>query len=370
MVDCMALLKPDAMTGHWEFTYGAERVEGDRRQARLSVPRAATCATPNGTSRCSSRSAMFERGGVKIARDRPGVPYTPIANPRWMIPNWSFGIREDDVRGQRRQGARATARSWSCCSRTTASTSTASSPRASQGIDVILTGHTHDALPEAGQGRQDAAGRVRQPRQVRVAARPRRAATARCKDFRYKLIPLFADAIAPDPQMAATIAQARAPFAARACCARCRPHRVAALPPRQLQRHVRRPDLRRAARRARRRDRAVAGLPLGRDAAARAATSRVEDIYNATAITYPAAYRMTHDRRAAEGDARGRRRQPVQSRSLLPAGRRHGALRRARLHDRRRPSRSGSRISDLTHAARPASRSSRQRNTSSPAGRA
>src|SRR5437868_10639814 len=27
MVDCMALLKPDAMTGHWEFTYGEARVK-------------------------------------------------------------------------------------------------------------------------------------------------------------------------------------------------------------------------------------------------------------------------------------------------------------------------------------------------------
>ena len=73
---------------------------------------------------------MIERGGVKIAVIGQAFPYTPIANPRWMIPNWSFGIREEDLQRQRREGAQATARSSWCCCRTTASTSTASSPRA------------------------------------------------------------------------------------------------------------------------------------------------------------------------------------------------------------------------------------------------
>ena len=52
---------------------------------------------------------MFEKGGVNVAVIGQAFPYTPIANPRWMMPNWSFGIREDDVRravaNARRQGA-------------------------------------------------------------------------------------------------------------------------------------------------------------------------------------------------------------------------------------------------------------------------
>ena len=167
----------------------------------------------------------------------------------------------------RRRARRA--RSWSCCCRTTASTSTASSPARVAGIDVILTGHTHDALPEA----------VKVGKTLLVASGSHGKFLSRLdldvqdgavKDFRYKLIPLFADAIAPDPEMAAAIAKARAPYRARAR-ARGRPDRIAALPARQLQRHVRRSDLRGAAGGARRRDRAVARLPLGHERAARPA---------------------------------------------------------------------------------------------------
>src|ERR1043165_9425094 len=50
---------------------------------------------------------MFEKGGVKIAVLGQAFPYTPIANPRWMIPTWSFGIREDDVRANVEKARRA-----------------------------------------------------------------------------------------------------------------------------------------------------------------------------------------------------------------------------------------------------------------------
>ena len=105
MVDCMALLKPDAMTGHWEFTYGAERVKEIVETPRLSVPRAEHPRHRMERAGVRRLRAMFERGGVKIAVIGQAFPYTPIANPRWMIPNWSFGIREEDVQRQRRQGA-------------------------------------------------------------------------------------------------------------------------------------------------------------------------------------------------------------------------------------------------------------------------
>ncbi len=52
---------------------------------------------------------MFEKGGVAVAVIGQAFPYSPIANPRWMIPPWSFGIREHDLRrsvaSARRQGA-------------------------------------------------------------------------------------------------------------------------------------------------------------------------------------------------------------------------------------------------------------------------
>ena len=136
-------------------------------------------------------------------------PYTPIANPRWMIPSWSFGIREDSVRKSVGEARAAGRRSWWCCSRTTASTSTPSSPRRVEGIDVILTGHTHDALPQP----------VRVGHTFLIASGSHGKFLSRLdievdgdgvQDFSYALIPVLADAIAPDPGIATLIAGIRA----------------------------------------------------------------------------------------------------------------------------------------------------------------
>ena len=104
MVDCMALLKPDAMVGHWEFTLGAERVKEIVDQ--LGFPfLAQNMRDTEWNEPVFEPMAMIERGGVRIAVIGQAFPYTPIANPRWMIPNWSFGIREDEIQAQRGQGA-------------------------------------------------------------------------------------------------------------------------------------------------------------------------------------------------------------------------------------------------------------------------
>ena len=92
----MKLLKPDAMVGHWEFTLGAERVKEIVEE--LGFPFLGQNVRDNEWNEPAFEPmAMLERGGVKIAVIGQAFPYTPIANPRWMIPNWSFGIREEEV---------------------------------------------------------------------------------------------------------------------------------------------------------------------------------------------------------------------------------------------------------------------------------
>mgnify|MGYP002654590963 CR=1 FL=1 len=99
IVDCMNLLKPDAMTGHWEFTLGAERVEEIIKT--LPFPFLAQNIRDNEfEEKVFEPRQMFERGGVKVAVIGQAYPYTPIANPRWMMPKWVFGIREDEVQKQ------------------------------------------------------------------------------------------------------------------------------------------------------------------------------------------------------------------------------------------------------------------------------
>ena len=144
MVDCMALLKPDAMTGHWEFTLGEARVK--ELVDKLGFPfLAQNIRDTEWNEPAFKASTIYERGGVKIGIIGQALPYTPIANPRRMIPTWSFGIREDDLRKQveavRKDGAQLVVllshNGFGSLDRKLAS-------RVS-GIDVILTGHTHDA---------------------------------------------------------------------------------------------------------------------------------------------------------------------------------------------------------------------------------
>ncbi len=96
MVEVMNALKPDAMTGHWEFTYGVDRVT--EIVDELPFPfLGSNIYDAEWNEPAFEGYKIFERGGVKIGVIGQAFPYTPIANPRWMFPNWSFGIREEDI---------------------------------------------------------------------------------------------------------------------------------------------------------------------------------------------------------------------------------------------------------------------------------
>ena len=110
-----------------------------------------------------------------------------------------------------------------------------------RGIDAILGGHTHDGVPQPTLVKQrrwhDAGHQRRQQRQVSCGARFRRARAARSADYRYKLLPVFANLLPADAAMAAYIKQVRAPYEAR-LIGKTRGHRRVAVSPRQFQRHV------------------------------------------------------------------------------------------------------------------------------------
>jgi sulfur-oxidizing protein SoxB len=209
MIDLMSLIKPDAMVGHWEFTYGAERV----RQAVDALPFAflgLNIRDKEWQEPVFEASKTFERGGAKIAVIGQAFPYTRIANPRWMIPDWEFGLREEDVRKQVDAARAGGADLVVLLSHNGFDVDRKMASRV-KGIDVVLTGHTHDALPKA----------VREGATLLVAIGSHGKFVSRLdldvKDrkianFRYALIPVFSDVIAPDAEMAAAIGKARAPF--------------------------------------------------------------------------------------------------------------------------------------------------------------
>jgi len=211
MVDCMKLLKPDAMVGHWEFTLGEDRVKeiiDDMGYAFL----ASNIFDNEWDEPVFDSTAMFEKGGVKVAVIGQAMPYTPIANPRWMFPKWSFGIRpdtlQDNVDKARADGAEVVvllSHDGFDVDRKLAGVV--------NGIDVILTGHTHDAIPQAieigntlllssgSHGKY--LGRV----DLEVK-------DGKVVGYSSNLIPVFSDVVQPDAEMAAKIDEVRKPHEA------------------------------------------------------------------------------------------------------------------------------------------------------------
>ena len=287
VVDCMNLLKPDAMTGHWEFTYGEDRVK--EIIGKLDFPfLALNVRDTEWQEPVFAPYKIFDKGGIKVAVLGEAFAYTPVANPRWMIPKWSFGIREDDVRANVAKARKEGAQLVVLLSHNGFDTDRKMAGRV-EGIDVILTAHTHDAVPEP----------IKVGKTLLIASGSHGKFVSRLDldvkgmevaGFRYKLIPLFADAITPDPEMAQMITKVRLPFA------------------QELSRVVGRTDTELYRRGTMagtfdnlicnailtERDAEIAlspgfrwgtSLPAGSDIT-------VEDIHNATAMTYPQVYRQ------------------------------------------------------------------------------
>ena len=210
MVDVMALLKPDAMTGHWEFTLGEARVK--EIVDKLGFPfLAQNVRDKEFEDPVFPGQAMFERGGVRIAVIGQALPFTPIANPSWMIPKWTFGIRENEMRKEV-GAARAAGADLVVLLSHNGFDLDRKLVQNVVGIDVVLTGHTHDAVPEITQvGKtllvaSGCHGKFVSRLDLDVAGKE-------IKNFRYRLIPIFADAITPDAETAALITKHRAPYA-------------------------------------------------------------------------------------------------------------------------------------------------------------
>jgi len=212
MVDVMNALAPDAMTSHWEFTLGIDRVT--EIVDGLGFPfLGANIFDTEWDERAYEPYKMFERGGVKIAVIGQAFPYMPIANPGWMFPGLSFGVREEnmaelvaEVRGKGAELVVLLSHNGFDVDRKLASRV--------DGIDVILTGHTHDALPEpvmVGKTMLLASG----SNGKFVARLDLDVRDGEVKGFSHKLIPVFSDVITPDADMASLIDSIRAPHLAQ-----------------------------------------------------------------------------------------------------------------------------------------------------------
>lgn len=219
MVDACKLLGVDVMTAHWEFTYGEKRVqeiiEKDLKGHIDFV--AQNVRTTDFEDPVFPSHVIKQINGVPVAIIGQAFPYTPIANPRYMVANWSFGIRDealqkvvDEVRGKGAQVVVVLSHNGMDVDIKMASRVT--------GVDAIMGGHTHDGVP--------------QPVMVKNAKGTTLVTNAgsngkflgvldfdvkngKVADFRYRLLPVFSNLLPADKEMQAYIDKVRSPFKAR-----------------------------------------------------------------------------------------------------------------------------------------------------------
>jgi sulfur-oxidizing protein SoxB len=215
MIACSKLLGVEVMTGHWEFTYGAARVRQavDGGLGRIEFV-AQNVRTADFGDPVFKPYVIREVNGVPVAVVGQAFPYTPIANPRHFVAEWTFGIREetlqqavDEARGK---GARVVA----LLSHNGMDVDLKLASRVA-GIDVILGGHTHDAVPEpvvvtnrGGATLVTNAGC--NGKFLGVAELDVKGGKVGVR--RYRLLPVFADLLEADAEMAALIRRVRAPY--------------------------------------------------------------------------------------------------------------------------------------------------------------
>ncbi len=219
MVDVCKLLGVDVMTGHWEFTYGMQRVKAIvERDFKGKVDFVAqNVRTIDFEDPVFAPYVMREVNGVPVAIVGQAFPYTPIANPRYMVADWSFGIQDENLQktvdAARGKGAQVVV----VLSHNGMDVDLKMASRV-RGVDAILGGHTHDGVPQAipvknGGGttlvtNAGSNGKFLGVMDFEVKA-------GKVADFRYRLLPVFANQLTPDREMAALIEKVRAPFAAR-----------------------------------------------------------------------------------------------------------------------------------------------------------
>jgi S-sulfosulfanyl-L-cysteine sulfohydrolase len=212
MVQLMNALGVEAMTSHWEFTLGSDRVNELLENHVDPAFLGANIFDVEWDEPVYDDYKIFERNGTAIGVIGQAFPYMPIANPGWMFPELSFGLRRDRI-AEVVQEVRAAGAEVVVLLSHNGFDVDRQFARDIPGIDVILTGHTHDALPEpiqVGNTFLIASGShgkflSRVDLDVQDGA---------MKGISHRLIPILSDVIAPDPEMTALVAETRAPYSA------------------------------------------------------------------------------------------------------------------------------------------------------------
>ncbi len=215
MVDASKLLGVNAMTGHWEFTYGADRVKQIvNSDLKGKIDFVAQNVTLGGDDPVFQPYTIKSVSGVPIAIIGQAFPYTPVAHPRHFTPDWTFGIQEENLKrwiaDARKRGAKLVV----LLSHNGMDIDLKLARRVG-GINVILGGHTHDAVPQPLLVKNDLGytlvtnagsnGKFLGILDLQVDG-------GRITGYQYRLAPVFSNLLEPDREMDAHIKKVRAPF--------------------------------------------------------------------------------------------------------------------------------------------------------------
>ncbi len=219
MVDACKALGVDVMTLHWEATYGEARVkEIEERDFAGKVDIVAqNIKTTDFGDPVFKPFVIKNMNGVKVAIIGQAFPYTPIANPRWQVPNWTYGIQEENMQKTVDEARGAGAQLVVVLSHNGMDVDLKMAGRV-RGIDAIMGGHTHDGVPvpvvvknAGGQTLVTNAG----SNGKFLGVLDFDVNNGKVADFRYKLLPVFANLLPADKEMQSLIDKARAPYVAK-----------------------------------------------------------------------------------------------------------------------------------------------------------
>jgi sulfur-oxidizing protein SoxB len=217
MIGAQKRVGVDCMTAHWEFTYGAERVQQAIQELAPIEFLAQNVRTVDFEDPVFKASVLRAVNGVPVAIIGQAFPYTPIAHPRHRFAEWSFGIQERRLQALvdelRAKGAQAVV----LLSHNGMDVDLKLAARV-RGVDAILGGHTHDGVPAPIQVRSGAGSTLvtnAGSHGKLVGVLDLRVEPSGVRDFRYRLLPVFAGLLPADAAMADYIAEVRAPHAAK-----------------------------------------------------------------------------------------------------------------------------------------------------------
>ena len=216
MVDACKLLGVDVMTGHWEFTYGMQRVkEIVEKDFSGKVDFVAQNVKTNDFGDPVFKPYVIRAiNGVPVAIIGQAFPYTPIANPRYMVADWAFGIQDENMQAMVDEARGKGAQLVVVISHNGMDVDLKMASRV-RGIDAIFGGHTHDGVPMAvpvsnagGTTLVTNAG----SNSKFLGVMDFDVKGGKLVDYRYRLLPVFANQLKPDAEMDALITKVRAPY--------------------------------------------------------------------------------------------------------------------------------------------------------------